>query len=62
RAAREKKIPRGAETEMAAACVTAGILSEVEAKAVTAGAAARDDLIQVDSFGPEEYSALFPRG
>ena len=62
RAAREKKIPRGTESDMAEACVTAGILSEVEAQAVTAGAAARDDLIQVDSFGPEEYSALFPRG
>jgi acyl-CoA dehydrogenase len=61
-AVREKKIPRGTEAAMAEACVTAGILTEVEARAVAAGAVARNDLIQVDSFTREEYSALFPRG
>ncbi|MBK7875266.1 MAG: acyl-CoA dehydrogenase [Planctomycetes bacterium] len=51
-------LERAAELDLVAPALAKKVISPDEANALRAAAAARDDVIQVDSFGPEAYRAL----
>lgn len=57
RAVRKGKLPRQAPVHLLPAAVSGGIVSEQEAELVVTAEAARDDVVQVDSFTPDEYFA-----
>ena len=55
KAVRAKKIAKGAAKQMVAAAVEAGIITSEEAEILAKTEAARDDVVQVDTFTQEEY-------
>ena len=51
-------LERGAELDLVEPTLAKKVISPDEAATLRAAAAARDDVVQVDSFGPEAYRAL----
>ncbi len=61
RAVRRGELPRARPERLADRAVAAGIITAEEAELLAAAEAAREDVIQVDSFTPEQYMATAER-
>ncbi len=60
-AVRDRQLPRADPATLVQDAVAAGLITAAEAELLRTAEAARDDLIQVDSFAPDEYGAMAAR-